>query len=294
MPDFSGKHDISGKHIVGAGWLADNLASPDLVVLDGSWHLPQEKRDPKAEFAAAHIPGARFFDIDATADHASPLPHMLATPENFAARMKALGVGSGDCVVVYDASAPGLMSAARIWWNFRVFGHANVAVLDGGLKKWKAEGRPLSSEPAPARTALAFAPHFDAGLIRSLDQMRALVASGAEQVVDARGAGRFAGRDPEPRPGLKSGHMPGARNVPFNTLLNADGTLKTPTEIRAAFEAAGIDLAKPVVTSCGSGVTAAVLALALSLIGRADAGLYDGSWSEWGQESLGLPVATGA
>lgn len=286
--------DILGKHIVDTAWLAANLSNPDVVVLDGSWHLPQEKRDPKAEFAAAHIPGARFFDIDATSDHSSSLPHMLASPEHFAARMKSLGVGAGDCILVYDASAPGLMSGARVWWNFRVFGHTNVAMLDGGLKKWKAEGRPLTSDPAPSRNAKPFVPRFDASLVRSLDQMRALVASGSEQVVDARGAGRFAGRDPEPRPGLKGGHMPGARSVPFNTLLNADGTLKTPAELRAAFQAAGIDLAKPLVTSCGSGVSAAVLSLALCLIGRPDTGLYDGSWSEWGQESLGLPVATGA
>lgn len=285
--------DISGRHIVDTSWLADNLAAPGLVVLDGSWHLPAEKRDPKAEFAAAHIPGARFFDIDDISDKSSPLPHMLPTPERFAAGVEALGIGDGDCVVVYDASAPGLMSAGRVWWMLRIFGHTNVAVLDGGLRKWKAEGRPVTAETAPATAPRRFTPLFHRSMLRDLDDMRALVAAGDAQIADARGAGRFEGRDPEPRPGLIAGHMPGACNVPFGTLLNGDGTLKSPPALRAAFESAGIDVGRPVVTTCGSGVSAAVLALALAVIGRSDTGLYDGSWSEWGQEKLGLPVAKG-
>lgn len=285
--------DLTGRHIVDTAWLASHLGAPGLVVLDSSWHLPAEKRDPKAEFAAGHIPGARYFDIDALSDHGSPLPHMLPTAEAFAAGMKELGIGPGDCVVAYDASAPGLMSAGRAWWMLRVFGHHNVALLDGGLKKWKAEGRPLTADPAPKRDAKPFVARLDQSLVRSLDQMRAIVSGRTAQVIDARGAGRFAGRDPEPRPGLDGGHMPGARNVPFNTLLRADGTLKSAEEIKRAFEAVGVDLAKPIVTSCGSGVSAAVLALGLALIGRQDAAIYDGSWSEWGQKSLGLPIEKG-
>ena len=295
MPDIAPDlaPDLSGRHIVDTAWVAAHSDASGVVVLDCSWHLPQEKRDAKAEYRAGHIPGARFFDIDAISDHASPLPHMLAAPERFAAAMAELGIGDGDCVVVYDASHPGIMSCARVWWNLRAMGHDNVAVLDGGLKKWKAEGRPLSAEVPGPRNAGPFTARFRPQMVRDLAQMKALVENRAEQVVDARGAGRFAGRDPEPRPGLKSGHMPGARSVPFNTLLNLDGTMKSAAELRRAFEAAGLDLAKPVVTSCGSGVTAAVLSLGLALIGRGDTGLYDGSWSEWGQESLGLPIATG-
>ena len=286
--------DLSGKHVVSTEWLAAQLGAPGLVVLDGSWHLPAEKRDAKAEFAAEHIPGALHFDIDAISDRTSPLPHMLPTPAQLKAGVEALGIGDGDCIVVYDASAPGLMSGARVWWMLRAFGHDYVAMLDGGLKKWKAEGRPVTSaatEPRPGRT---FTPRPRAGLVRSLQDMRAIVSGGHCQIADARSAGRFAGRDPEPRPGLRSGHMPGARNVPFTMLLNADGTLKSKPELHAAFAAAGIDPARPVVTSCGSGVTAAVLSLALSVLGQPEHGLYDGSWSEWGQASLDTEVATGS
>ncbi len=285
--------DISGKHVVDTSWLAANLATPGLVVLDGSWHLPAEKRDPKAEFAAGHIPSARFFDIDEISDKSSPLPHMLPAAERFAAGVEALGIGDGHCVVVYDASAPGLMSAGRVWWLLRIFGHSNVAVLDGGLRKWKAEGRPLEAQAAPSPAPRKFTPRFDRSMVRDLGDMRSVVGADNAQIADARGAGRFEGRDPEPRPGLIAGHMPGARNVPFGTLLNGDGTLKTPAELRKVFESAGIDVARPVVTTCGSGVSAAVLTLALAVIGRDDTGLYDGSWSEWGQEKLGLPIAKG-
>ena len=286
--------DLIGRHVVGTDWLAGNRGAPGLVVLDGSWHLPAEQRDPRAEYRAGHIPGAVFFDIDDISDETTALPHMLPSAAKFAQRMARLGVGDGDCIVVYDASAPGLMSAARVWWTLRAFGHDNVAVLDGGLKKWRAEGRPVTADPTPQRAAEAFTPRAGTVVVRSLADMRALVAAGSGQIADARGAGRFAGREPEPRPGLRSGHMPGARNVPFATLLAADGSLRPPAELRRIFEAAGLDLARPIVTSCGSGVTAAVLSLALAVLGRPDAGLYYGSWSEWGQEGLGTAVVTGA
>ena len=286
MPDL-------GNPIVSTDWLARHLDAPNLVVLDGSWHLPTEGRNPRAEYETGHIQGTRFFDIDAISDAASPLPHMLPSREAFAAHMQRLGVGDQDRIVVYDASSLGLFSAARVWWTFRVFGHDDVAVLDGGLRKWRAEGRPVTAQPPPQRAVGPFTPRLRADLVLGLDAMRTLVATGNTQIADARSAGRFAGREPEPRPGLRSGHIPGARNVPFPTLLAADGTLKSPAELRAVFEAAGIDIARPVATSCGSGVTAAVLSLALMMLGRPDNRLYDGSWSEWGQEGLGTPVETG-
>lgn len=281
------------QYLVDTAWLEEHLDSPDLIVLDGSWHLPTEQRDARAEYVAAHIPGALFFDIDEMSDETSPLPHMLPSTVQFASRMKRLGIGDGIRVVVYDTSAGGLFSAARVWWTLRAMGKEEVAVLDGGFRKWRAEGRPVSDETPVARSARHFTPRLNAALIRDLDDMRALIGSRTEQIVDARGAGRFEGRDPEPRPGLRAGHMPSARNVPYTSLLNADGTMKSPPELKATFERAGIDLRRPVVTSCGSGVTAAVLSLALAQIGQPDAGLYDGSWAEWGQQSLDTPVETG-
>ena len=292
MPDQS-MLDLSGRHIVETQWLAANLGAPGLVVLDGSWHLPAEKRDARAEHRAAHIPGALFFDIDEMSDKGSALPHMLPPAGELAGRIGALGIGNDTAVVVYDASAPGLFSAARVWWTLRTLGHDNVVVLDGGLRKWKAEGRPLEGGPAPQPKPRSFEARPRPGLVRSLAEMQALVRAGDGQIADARGAGRFQGREPEPRPGLRSGHIPGARNVPFTTLLQSDGTLKPPADLAAVFASAGIDPARPVVTSCGSGVTAAVLSLALARIGRPDSGLYDGSWSEWGQASLGTEVETG-
>ncbi len=281
--------------VVETGWLAEHLDAPDLVVLDGSWHLPTEKRDALAEYREAHIPGALFFDIDKLSDEKSTLPHMLPSTVKFASSMKQMGIGDGARIVVYDASAPGLMSAARVWWMFRAMGHQDVAVLNGGLKKWKAEARPLTAEPTAPRSPRHFTPRFNAALVRDLADMKAMVAGGhGSRIVDARSAGRFAGRDPEPRPGLRSGHMPGARSLPFNMLLQPDGRLKPAVELARAFEQAGVDLHKPLVTSCGSGVTAAVLSLALAVLGHPDTGLYDGSWSEWGQTGLGTEVATGA
>jgi thiosulfate/3-mercaptopyruvate sulfurtransferase len=273
--------------LVSTDWLAKHLGAPDLRVLDGTWHMPQLKRDARAEFAEAHVPGAAFFDIDAVADHSTTLPHMLPTADAFAQAVGALGVGSGDRVVVYDVR--GVVSAARVWWTFRVFGHDAVAVLDGGLKKWRAEGRPVESgSAAPPRRTFTARPRPE--LVRDLDAMRANLTSRGAQVLDARSAGRFAGTEPEPRAGLRGGHIPGSLNLPYETLYRADGTLKPPDELAGAVGAAGVDLGRPVVTTCGSGVTASVLALALYRLGRQDVAVYDGSWSEWGGRT-DTPVA---
>lgn len=276
--------------IVETDWLADHLDAPDLLILDGSWHLPTSGRDARAEYNAEHIPGALFFDIDDLTDEKSPLPHMLPSSVKFASRMKKMGVGDGMRIVVYDTY--GLFSAARVWWTFRAMGHNDVAVLNGGLKKWKAEGREIEDMPPMQRTSRHFTPRVQSELIRDMDDMKGYVAKGNMQIVDARPAGRFEGSEPEPRPGLRGGHMPGARNVPSAAILNADGTLKSREELIALFKAAGIDPAGPVVTTCGSGVTAAMLSLALAVAGQTNAAVYDGSWAEWGQDN-GLPVATG-
>ncbi len=282
---------VPGSYVVETDWLAERLDAPDLVVLDGSWHLPTAQRDPRAEYAEEHIPGALFFDIDELSDERSTLPHMLPSSVKFASRMKQMGIGDGMRIVVYDSV--GMFSAARVWWMFRVMGHEDVAVLNGGLPKWKAEGRPVTLEPPVPRSPRHFTPRFNAGLVRDLEDMKRIVESGEIQVADARGPGRFTGTEPEPRPGIRGGHMPGARNLPYSRLLNPDGTLKSVPDLRQAFADAGIDPAKPVVTTCGSGVTAAILSLGLAMIGQPESGLYDGSWSEWGQEQNGLPVATG-
>jgi len=279
---------VSLEPVVTTEWLAERLGAPDLRVVDGTWHMPQLERDPRAEFEAAHVPGAVFFDIDAIADRSTNLPHMLPGPERFAAAVGALGIGSGDRVVVYDVR--GVVSAARVWWTFRAFGHDAVAVLDGGLQKWRAEARPIESGAAkPLPRAFSARPRPE--LVRDLDAMRANIASHAAQVLDARSAGRFAGTEPEPRAGLRGGHIPGSRNLPYETLYRADGTLKSPDELGRAVAASGVDLARPIVTSCGSGVTASVLALALYVLGRRDVAVYDGSWSEWGARS-DTPIET--
>jgi thiosulfate/3-mercaptopyruvate sulfurtransferase len=265
--------------LVSTDWLARHLGAADLRVVDGSYFLPNLKRDAGAEFRARHIPGAVWFDIDDIKDPGNPLPHMLPDAATFAAKVGALGLGSDCSIVAYDAL--GLMSAARIWWMFRVFGHDKVAVLDGGLPKWLKEDRPVDSgaaAPHPARFTARFRPE----LVRDLDAVTADLASQREQVVDARSRGRFAGTEPEIRPGLRSGHMPGAKNLPYTELLGADATMLTPDQIAARFRGAEIDTARPIVTSCGSGVTACVLALGLYLIGHENAAIYDGSWTEWG------------
>ena len=276
--------------IVSTQWLADHLGSPDIAIIDASWHLPTANRDAKKEFRDAHIPGAQFFDIDELSDTASSLPHMLPSPEKFSSRMRKMGIGDGKRVIAYDSV--GLFSAARAWWMFKVFGHDDVTVLDGGLKKWLAEGRATEDGPALPRQERHFTARFKGSMVKDMKEVAAALKSRTAQVADARSATRFRGEEVEPRPHVRAGHMPGARNVHYASLLTPDGTLKSPAEIEAVFEAAGVDLAKPVITSCGSGVTAAILTLGLTLTGARDHALYDGSWTEWG----GTPdnaVATG-
>ncbi len=259
--------------------LAGLLKEPDLKVVDASWFL--DGRDARAAWREAHIPGAIFFDIDAVSDTTSPLPHMLPSPEAFARAVSDLGISETDHVVVYDQQ--GLFSAARVWWTFRVMGALKVQVLDGGLPKWKAEQRPLESGSSAVGPAL-FQARYRPALVRDFEQVGRELSVG-DQVLDARPAARFRGEAPEPRQGLKSGHMPGARSLPFAEVLNPDGTMKSAADLAAVFAEAGIDPARPVTTTCGSGVTAAILALALARLGQETAAVYDGAWAEWGSRS---------
>ena len=269
--------------------LARELHAPDLVILDASWHMPAEGRNARAEYLAEHIPGALFFDIDEIADTKSHLPHMLPPPEKFSSRMRSMGIGDGSRIVVYDSA--GLFSAARVWWTFRVMGVQDISVLNGGLPKWKREGHPLESGEPTARTARHFTARRNADLVRDLSDMKSLIKDRTAEIVDARAAERFAGKAPESRAGLRSGHIPGAHNLPFAKLIAKDGTLKPAPEVERLFEEAGVDLSKPVVASCGSGITASVLALALAEIGHRRTSVYDGSWSEWGADQ-NLPIET--
>src|SRR5437868_3121519 len=256
---------LASRWLVSTDWLNRRLDEPNVIVLDGSYYLANAKRDAGAEYLAGHIPGARRFDVDAISDHSNPLPHMLPSPEQFARDVGALGIGDGITIVLYDGL--GLYGAARVWWTFRVFGSENVRVLDGGMPKWKAEGRPLETGPAKPRAPKTFTPKFNRAMVASIDDVQKVLLAKTAQVVDARAADRFRGEAPEPRAGLRGGHMPGSFNVPFAEVLH-NGRLKSHDEIAAAFKQAGVDLDKPVVTSCGSGVTAAILTFAADALGK--------------------------
>ncbi len=275
--------------LVSTDWLHAHLNNPDIRVVDASWYLPASGRNPRAEYAEARIPGAVFFDIDEICDLDSPYPHMLPPAEKFASRARKLGLGDGNRIIVYDGS--GLSSAARVWWMFRVFGHDEVSVLDGGFPRWQKEIKPVSDLPEIGRERHLTA-RFNALMVRDTDQIKAVCETGREQILDARSAGRFSGKDPEPRKGLRGGHIPGSYNLPFSALFDEDGLFKRDDALRSAFLDAGVDMNRPIVTTCGSGVTASVLALGLHMLGHRNVGLYDGSWSEWGARE-DLPAETG-
>jgi thiosulfate/3-mercaptopyruvate sulfurtransferase len=274
--------------LVSTEWLASRINAPDVRVADASWYLPHMNRDPRAEYAAAHIPRALFFDIDDLSDEKNPLPHMLAPAPKFASRMRRLGLGDGNLIVVYDSA--GVYSSPRAWWMLRAMGHADVVVLDGGLPKWRREGRALED-----MSAQPFARHFTArpnnALVRDFRQMSANLDGHAAQVIDARGIARFKAIEPEPRAGVRGGHIPGSLNVPYTELTDEGGTLKSPEELRKVFAAHRVDLARPTITTCGSGITAAIVMLALDVAGAREVALYDGSWAEWGTSDA--PVETG-
>jgi thiosulfate/3-mercaptopyruvate sulfurtransferase len=283
MPFPKGEH----AHFVSTNWLAANLTSPDLVVIDGSWYLPDDKRDPQAEYLSGHIPGAVFFDIDAIADHSTGLPHMLPDPVAFSSAMRKLGIGDGMRAVVYDGA--GLFSAPRVWWMLRAFGMQEVAVLEGGLPKWKAEERPLEDGPVQ-RQARHFTARLNHGMVASQSDVQRIVQQGG-QLIDARSAPRFAGEEPEVRAGVRPGHIPGSKNLPWRD-ITSDGRLLPPPTLARKFAAAGLDIKQPVTATCGSGISAAILALAMESLGRHSVPVYDGSWTEWGARQ-DLPAETG-
>jgi thiosulfate/3-mercaptopyruvate sulfurtransferase len=268
----------SSKRLVTTEWLAQRLGKPDVAIVDGSFYLPALKRDAKVEYSAGHIPGAVFFDIDAVADHSSDLPHMLPGTTIFSQEMARLGIGKDDTIVVYDGI--GLGGAPRVWWTFRIFGAENVFILDGGLPKWKAEGRPVDANEVK-RPPRKFDSELNTSVVAGVDDIQMALLDKSAQVVDARPADRFRGEAAEPRPGIRPGHMPGSFNVPVTGLIEG-GRLIAPEKIAEKFKAGGVDLDQPIITTCGSGVTAATLWFALDAIGKAPKALYDGSWTEWG------------
>lgn len=286
---MTGTDPMPNAPFVSVEWLNERLAAPDIVVVDGSWYLPTMNRDPEAEYRAGHIPGAVRFDIDTVKDPTNPLPHMLPQPDVFGAQVGAMGIGDGMKIVIYDGA--GLFSAPRVWWTFKVFGARDVAILEGGFPAWKAQGMPVEEGEVRLRAPRTFTARLDHSAVADLRDIQRMLETGAAQVVDARPADRFRGETPEPRPGVRSGHMPGSLNLPFADITE-NGRLKDPAAIKEALERAGIDPSRPVVTSCGSGVSAAILSLAFESIGRPAKALYDGSWTEWGSRE-DLPLGTG-